>query len=171
MQPDDLPPDTVPLEMPDANSLHERVQVLEKQAGDYKLLIADLENSRKRLAADAERQRKYVYEPIAKDLVGALDNLEFAIKAAELAHDSGPLVQGVKATGQQLLDILKRHGIARIEIAPGSAFDPNRHQAVMQQPAEGLPPESVASVVQHGYTIHDRVLRPASVVVVAGGDA
>ena len=124
---DELPAD-VPLEMPDADALKVRVQQLEKQAGDYKMLIADLENSRKRVLADGERQRKYVYEPLVKDLLTALDNLDFAARAAQASGDSGPLSKGVTATINQFVDILKRHGVSRMEIAPGSAFDPNQHR-------------------------------------------
>jgi molecular chaperone GrpE len=64
----------------------------------------------------------------------------------------------------QLLDILRRHGITRIE-AQGKPFDPNQHQAVMQQPSPDLPPNSVLQVLEQGFLIHDRVLRPAKVIV------
>ncbi len=157
--------DDVPLEMPDADALTARVAALEKQAGDYKLLIADYENSRKRLSADAERQRKYVYEPLVKDLLTALDNLDYAARAAESTGEGGALAKGVAATVQQFVDILKRHGVTRMDIPPGTPFDPNRHMAVMEQPSADVPAGSVVSVMQHGFTLHDRVIRPASVVV------
>ena len=155
-----------PLEMPDAEALRARVGVLEKQAGDYKMLIADLENSRKRLAADSERQRKYLYEPLVKDLLAALDNLDFAGKAAKASGDEGPLSKGVAATIQQFLDALKRYGVTRMEIPPGSAFDPNLHQAVMEADTPDLEPGTVANVMQQGFLLHDRVIRPASVILV-----
>jgi molecular chaperone GrpE len=66
----------------------------------------------------------------------------------------------------QVLDILRRHGITRIE-AQGQPFDPNRHEAVMQKPSADVPPGTVVQVLQPGYMIHERVLRPASVVVSA----
>lgn len=157
--------DDVPLELPDAETLRTRVGVLEKQAGDYKMLIADLENSRKRLAADAERQRKYVNEPLVKDLLTALDNLDFAAKAAKASGDEGPLSQGVAATIQQFLDVLKRHGVARMAIEPGQAFDPNQHQAVMEIASSEIEPGCVVSVMQQGFMLHDRVIRPASVIL------
>lgn len=157
--------DDIPLELPDAGTLQARVGALEKQVGDYKLLIADYENSRKRLSADAERQRKYVYEPLVKDLLTALDNLDYAARAAESAGDAGPLGKGVAATVQQFVDILKRHGVTRMDIPPGTPFDPNLHMAVMEQPAADVPAGSVVSVMQHGFSLHDRVIRPASVVV------
>jgi molecular chaperone GrpE len=66
-----------------------------------------------------------------------------------------------------ILDVLKRHGVARMDVGPGTGFDPNRHQAVAQEPTNDYDPGTVARVLQHGFTIHDRVLRPASVVVAA----
>lgn len=143
-----------------------KVDQLEKQVADYKMLVADLENSRKRLAADYDRQRKYATEPLARDLLTGLDNLDRAVEAAKKVGDEGPLAQGVSATIALMLDVLKRHGVTRIEAAPGTAFDPNRHEAVMQQPApEGIAAGSVLQVLAQGFLLHDRVLRPATVIV------
>lgn len=147
-------------------ALQAKVDQLEKQVADYKLLIADFENARKRLAADQDRQRKYWTEPLVRDLIGGLDNLDRAADAAKKVGDTGPLAQGVTATIALLHDVFKRHGVTRIEVAAGTAFDPNRHEAVMQQPApDGVAPGSVVQVLSHGYLLHDRVLRPASVIV------
>lgn len=158
-----------PDETPTANTvaLQARVDQLEQQVSDYKLLVADFDNSRRRLTQDADRQRKYATEPLAKDLLTALDNLDRAVEAAKAAGEAGPLAQGVTATIALFLDIFKRHGVARIEVAPGSAFDPTVHQAVMQQPSPTYPPGSVVQVLQQGFRLHDRVIRPASVIVAA----
>lgn len=142
-----------------------KIDQLEKQVHDYKLLVAELQTSMRRLTQDADRQRKYACEGLVRDLLGGLDNLDRALEAARQAGDTGPLSQGVSATTALLLDVLKRHGVTRIEVGPGSAFDPNLHQAVSQQPADGVPPGGVVTVLQHGFLLHDRVLRPASVVV------
>jgi molecular chaperone GrpE len=93
-----------------------------------------------------------------------LDNLERATAAARQAGETGPLVEGVAMVLNQLLDLLRRHGITRID-ALGQPFDPNLHQAVMQQPSPDQPANTVLQVAEHGYLIHDRVLRPASVIV------
>ena len=100
-------------------------------------------------------------------ILAALDNLDRATDAAKKAGDSGPLVQGVSATASMFLEILKRHGVAKMDVGPGTAFDPNKHQAVAQQPTNDYDPGAVVQVLQSGFTIHDRVLRPASVVVAA----
>lgn len=137
----------------------------QKQVADYKALVADFDNARKRLTQDADRQRKYAHEPLARDVIAALDNLDRAVTAARAAGDKGPLVQGVTATVSLFLDALKRHGVTRMAVEPGSPFDPNRHDAVMQQPTNDHPAGSVVQVLQHGFLIHDRVLRPAGVSV------
>ena len=99
----------------------------------------------------------------------ALDNLDRALEAAKRAGDTGPLAAGVSATAAQFLEALKRHGITRMDVGPGAAFDPNLHEAVMKQPGTEFEPGQVAQVLQHGFLIHDRVLRPASVVVASAG--
>jgi molecular chaperone GrpE len=160
------PTNAVPLTPEDAG-LQAKVDQLEKQVHDYKLLVAELQTSMRRLNQDADRQRKYASEGFARDLLSGLDNLDRAVEAAKKAGDAGPLAQGVSATIALFLDILKRHGVTRIEVGPGSAFDPNLHQAISQQPAEGIAPGNVTAVYQQGFLLHDRVLRPASVVVAA----
>jgi len=168
----DTTPEPPPL---DPVALQARVDQLEKQAADYKALIADFDNARRRPGSDADRQRKYATEPLAKDLLSALDNLDRAIHAATQSGESGALVQGVTATIALFLDVLKRHGVRRVDVGPGSPFDPHVHEAVMQQPTNDHDPGAVVHVVQPGYLLHDRVLRPASVIVAseppAGGSS
>lgn len=151
------------------DALRGKLEATERDLNNYKLRLADYENARKRLLLAAEAERKYAYEPLVKDLLPALDNLDRALEAAKKAGDGGPLVAGVSATATQLLDALRRHGVTRIECNPGDPFDPNRHQAVMQQPTKDFEPGQVVQVVQQGFMLHDRVLRPASVVVAAAG--
>jgi molecular chaperone GrpE len=144
-----------------------KVEKLEAQVHDYKLLLADMQTSARRLNEDAARQKKYFAEPLAKDVLGLLDNLERATEAAKKGGESGVLLDGVTATISAALDMLKRHAVSRIEVAAGSPFDPNLHMAVMQQPSADHPPGTVLSVLQQGFTLHDRVLRPATVIVAA----
>ncbi len=162
--PDTDTDDTLPIDA-EGDSVRKRLEAAERQIGDYKMLVADFENARKRTARDAEQSRKYASEGLARDLLAALDNLDRALDAAKQAGDGGPLAAGVSATASQMLDVLRRHGVTKIDIGPGSPFDPNHHQAVMQQPSTAVPPGSVLHVLQQGFMLHDRVLRPASVVV------
>jgi molecular chaperone GrpE len=149
-------------------SLADQLRAAERQRDEYldlaKQTRAEFENYQKRFQRDLATERRYAQVPLAGDLLPALDNLERAIAAAEKGGDKGPLVQGVGMVQGQLLDILKRHGITRIE-AEGKAFDPNLHQAVMQQPSKEKPPQTVLQVLEPGYMIHERVLRPARVIV------
>lgn len=159
----------IPVDVPAtaaADPLAAELEQARRQIADYKVLVADFDNSRKRLIQDAERQRKYAHEPLAHDILAAIDNLDRAVDAAARAGEQGSLVEGVKATNSLMLDILKRHGVQRMDAAPGGEFDPNRHQAVSQAPAtDAAPAGTIAQVLQHGFMLHDRVLRPASVVV------
>ena len=162
--PDDLPPDdAVPLLDPVA--LQAKVDQLEKQNSDYKLLVADMQTSVRRVRDDAERQRKFAAEPFVRDLLAALDNLDWAAKAAEKGGDPVALAKGVANTVSLFHTVLERHGVKRVDVPAGSPFDPATHEAVMEQPTAAVPPGSVAQVVQPGFTFHDRLLRPAKVVV------
>ncbi len=122
---------------------------------------ADFDNYQKRIHRDLEQERRYAFTPLATDLLPALDNLERALAAAK--KDSA-LAKGVELVRGSLLEALKRHGISRID-AEGQPFDPHLHQAVMQQPAPDKPVNSVLQVLEPGYRYHDRVLRPAKVIV------
>lgn len=125
---------------------------------------AEFENYQKRNQREREQERKYWYTPLVKDLLPVFDNLERALQAAQQAGETGPLVQGVAMVHSQLLETLKRHGITRIESA-GQPFDPNVHQAVMQTPSADVAPNTVVQVLEQGFMNHDRVLRPAKVIV------
>jgi molecular chaperone GrpE len=149
-------------------ALKAKLQASEKARDEYLGLVkqtrADFENYQKRNARDLATERRYAQMPLAGELLPALDNLERAIAAAEQSGDTGALVKGVALVQSQLLDILRRHGVTRIE-AQGKPFDPHLHQAVMQQPSADVPPQSVLQVLEPGYMFHERVLRPARVVV------
>jgi molecular chaperone GrpE len=129
---------------------------------------ADFENYQKRNRRERDEERKFFHEDLARDLLPVLDNLDRATAAARQAGETGPLVQGVGMVLDQLLDLLRRHGITPIR-AEGLPFDPNVHQAVMQEPDAKVPANTVTRVLEQGFLIHDRVLRPARVVVSSGG--
>jgi len=156
--------------MEDLEALRARAERAERDRDELRDLAqrtrADFENYQKRVQRDTAQERRYAHGPLAADLLSALDNLDRATAAAAQAGETGPLVQGVAMVQAQVLDILRRHGITRIE-ALGQPFDPNLHQAVMQQPSASVPPGTVLQVLQPGYMIHERVLRPASVAVSA----
>jgi molecular chaperone GrpE len=149
----------------DLNALRARAHERDEFLDLLQRARADFANYQKRNQKEREQERRYQYGPLVHDLLPALDNLERATAAAKQANEKGPLVQGVAMVQSQILDILKRHGIVPIE-AQGQQFDPNLHQAVMQQPAaEGQAANTVVQVLEKGFMIHDRVLRPAKVIV------
>jgi molecular chaperone GrpE len=159
-------PNSIPVDSPsEVDALRQQLEATEQQLNNFRLLAADYENARKRTARDAEVLRKYATESLARDLLTPLDNLERALAAAKKAGDTGPLVAGVSATASQLLDVLRRHGITRIECAPGDPVDYNQHEAVMQQPTNDYEPGQVVEVVSPGFRLHDRILRPTTVIV------
>ena len=165
---DDTPktkPEPTPTAPGEVESLRAKLAAAEQDLHNHKLRLADFENARKRLLRDVEAERKYACENLVKDLLVALDNLDRALSAAKAAGDEGPLAAGVSATAKQFLEVLARHGVTRIEVGPGTVFDPNLHQAVMQQPSSEFEPGQVVKVLQQGFLLHDRVLRPASVIV------
>jgi molecular chaperone GrpE len=156
----------------DELSLREKVAKLEQQNGEFLRHLAEFQNRNnemlqvmRRKDQELEGRLKYALERFALDLLTALDNLERAVDAAKKVGETGPLTTGVAATQAQILEVLKRYGITPIE-ALGQPFDPNKHQAIQTRPAgDGVPANTVAQVVQQGFMIHDKVLRPAAVIV------
>jgi len=125
---------------------------------------AELENYRKRANRHLEEEKKYAALPLLRDLLPVVDNLERAIQSADQEGGSARLVEGVKMVAQLLAMALERHHCRRIE-AQGAVFDPHVHEAIAQLPSEQVPPGNVLEVAQNGYQLHDRVVRPAQVVV------
>ena len=132
--------------------------------------LAELENVRKRLEREREEARTYSVTRFARDMLTIADNLSRALAAftpdiRDKADESlTAVMDGVEATARELNAALGRHGIKIIE-AEGRRFDPHLHQAIAEVPAEGAEPGTVMHVVQQGYTIGDRLLRPAMVTV------
>ena len=134
-------------------------------AKDHELRAhAELDNYRKRAARELDDRLRYANISLLRDLLPVLDNVDRAIEAAEKQADANALLEGFKMVSQQLGDVLKRHHCERIE-ALHTPFDPNVHHAVMQQPSEEHPANTVLMVTQNGYQLHDRVVRPSQVIV------
>ena len=130
---------------------------------DLKRVAADFENYRKRVARDQESLVARAHERLVKELLPVLDDLERALAAAE-EHEEAKLEEGVRLVQRQLASVLEREGLAEIET--NGKFDPHVHEALLSQPSEAEE-GSVLEVVQKGYRLGDRVLRPARVVVAA----
>jgi molecular chaperone GrpE len=168
----DIPvnPETNDAEAPEAltslAALKERAAERDQYLDLLQRTQADFENYQKRNQKEREQERRYLSGALVLDWLPVLDNLERALEAANKVGETGPLVQGVNMVRKQFLDLLKRYHVTRIE-ALGKPFDPNLHQALTQQPAAEQPPNTVIQVIEPGYLNHDRVLRPAKVIVSA----
>ncbi len=160
-----------------AGQLGARVKELEAQQADLtdRLLRAhaEMDNLRKRTEKEKSESLKYAVTKFAHDIVGVSDNFQRAVEAVPhhiVEHDATlkALVEGVVMTERAFQQVLERHGVKRMDPA-GQQFDPNLHQAVMEQQDPSVASGTVLQVFQVGYTIQDRVLRPAMVSVARGG--
>jgi len=127
---------------------------------------AELENYRKRARRELEDERRYANLPLLRDLLPVVDNIQRAIAAAEKNAEQGGLLDGIKMVAQTLENALARHHCVRID-ALNQPFDPAFHEAISQVPSPDHPAHTVLMVAQEGYTLHDRVVRPAQVIVSA----
>jgi molecular chaperone GrpE len=139
---------------------------LEKERDEYldslRRLKAEFDNYRKRTAREHEAMSVRANEALLRELLPILDDLERALEAAE-EHEEAKLEDGVRLVQRALAEAVRRHGLEEIET--NGAFDPHVHEALLTQPAEDAEPGAVLQVLQKGYRLGDRVLRPARVVV------
>jgi len=165
------PPETV--EQQAAERVEEDLDELRTRAAErdeYLALAqrtqADFENYRKRMAREAAAARDRGVKEVVEQLLPALDNFERALAAAEAeeADEEHTLTRGIRLVQQELVAALQRVGIEPFS-PQGEPFDPNEHEAMLQQPADGAEPGTVLEVYQQGYRINGAVLRPARVVV------
>jgi molecular chaperone GrpE len=146
-----------------------KVQEAQQKAEEnYERLLrvsAEFDNYKKRTAREMQDVIKYANEKIFKELLTVVDNLERAIEAAGNDRtDDDPLVKGIHLTLGEVFKILERNKVTPVK-ALGEPFDPTYHQAMMQEEVEDQAPNTVVREMQKGYVIHDRLLRPAMVVV------
>jgi molecular chaperone GrpE len=126
--------------------------------------LADADNARKRAERRAMDAGRYAVSDFARAAVEIADNLRRAIASADERGEESSIVEGVRATERLLDNLLERFGVRRVD-ALGTPFDPTLHEAVLEVDDPALAPGSVSEVLEDGYTIHDRLLRPARVAV------
>jgi molecular chaperone GrpE len=137
--------------------------------------LAEMENLRRRTEREVRDMRQYGIASFARDVLAVADNMDRALQAldAELREAADPgvkaLLDGVELTERELLKVLDKHGVKKFEPQKGDRFDPNLHQAMYEVPDPSQPAGTVAQVVQAGYMIGERMLRPALVGVAKGG--
>jgi molecular chaperone GrpE len=161
-----------------ASTEPDAVAALVKEAADLKdrLLrtLAEMENLRRRTEREIADSRQYAVAGFARDLLGVSDNMSRALDvlSADLRDQADPVVkshiEGVELTERELVKVMEKHGIRKFD-PKGQKFDPNLHQAMLEIPDASVPAGTVVQVMQAGYMIGDRMLRPAMVGVAKGG--
>lgn len=161
------------------NELARRIEQLQAENAELQdkhlRAVAEAQNVRRRAQQEVEKERKFGVERFAKDVLSVADNLGRALSALPADLDSldpavGNIAAGVKATGRELLSVLERHGVTRIE-ALGKPFNPEFHQAMMEIEDPSVPAGTVVQEMIPGYLIAGRLLRAAMVGVSKGGPA
>ena len=167
------------LEAGEAVAAEERIAALEAEVSELKdqLLrtLAEMENVRRRAQRDKSDAAKYAAAPLLRDLLAVADNLSRAVTSVPDGAEAGDerlaaLLDGVKLTEKELGAVFERHHIVKLEPI-GEALDPHRHEAMFEVPDPQQPSGTVVQVIQPGYLLHDRLLRPARVGVAKGGPA
>lgn len=157
-----------PQATPDASSPEQRLAELEakhaEMADAYLRAKADAENTRRRAEEEISKARKFAVESFAESLLPVRDSLEAAIAIPDATREQ--MLEGVHATLRQLTSALERNKVIEVNPPAGTRFDPHQHQAISMVPAD-QEPNTVVAVLQKGYLIADRVLRPALVTVSA----
>ena len=148
-----------------------KAQVEENSKKEQDLLLrtrAEIDNMRRRSEQDVEKAHKFALEKFSKDILNTIDNLERALSTPANKEDESikALFNGVELTLKELLSTVARFGVEPVG-AVGETFNPDLHQAISMQPAEGFESNQITTVLQKGYTLNGRVIRPAMVMVAA----
>ena len=148
-----------------------KAQVEETSKKEQDLLLrtrAEIDNMRRRSEQDIEKAHKFALEKFSKDILNTIDNLERALATPANKEDENikALFDGVELTLKELLSTVSRFGVEPVG-SVGDTFNPDLHQAISMQPAEGFESNQITTVLQKGYTLNGRVIRPAMVMVAA----
>ncbi len=149
---------------PNAEALQ---QALEQERAQHLRALAEMRNFKLRAERDKAEALRYAESEFARELLTVLDDLDRTLETARNGADAAALVEGVRIVCEHFMKVLRARGIEPID-AQGAAFDPQCHEALLQQPSDTIPAQHVAQTLVRGYRMHDRVLRPARVIVSAG---
>lgn len=165
--PDKLTIELLSVELQDLKGVYEaKLKEFDELSEQSLRLQAEFENFRRRSLKEKQESFKFGHQNLVKDLLSAVDNLERALEHG--AQNAGPevrgILDGVELVHREFLGALAKHGVKEVE-AEGKLFDPADHEAMGQVPNTEVPPNTVLQVLQKGYVIHDRMLRPARVII------
>lgn len=153
--------------LPDDEAVEQLQRALQEANKRTLMAQAELENFRKRTRREQSEQLKFSVIPLVRDLLPVIDNFERALGAVSSDQTQAGMVEGIGMVHKLLMDVLEQHGVQEIS-ALGVAFDPMQHEAVGQMPSDEVPAGGVLKVMQPGYRLHDRVIRPSQVIVSQG---
>ncbi|MEM0514565.1 nucleotide exchange factor GrpE [Pseudoalteromonas sp. YIC-827] len=140
-------------------------QTVEEQKDSVIRAAAEVENIRRRAAQDVEKAHKFALEKFANELLPVIDNLERAIEFADKENEAlAPMLEGIEMTAKSFVEAVGKFNVEVVN-PQGEAFNPELHQAMAMQPSEDVAPNTVIAVMQKGYTLNGRLLRPAMVMV------
>ena len=149
-------------------AVSDELDALATQCDEYldhlRRLQAEFDNYRKRVQRDSEQHRLRAAEVVVESLLPVMDNMSRALEAAA-QHEEGQLIAGLELVAGQLRGTLEGHGLEEVPVEAGTLFDPNVHEAVMTQASEDYEEGTVLQVLERGYLLHGRLLRPAKVIV------
>jgi len=161
---------------PDEQRINQDLTDLEKVIAERDSLFerlaratADYQNSRRRIEQDLEQRAQYANSALIKSLLPVIDNFERALAVDPGRADPGSILKGLQLVHDQLMTVLKSQNVEIIAPEPGTPFDPAHHQALMQESSDRYTEPTVTKLLQPGYTLHGRTLRPASVAVSKAG--
>lgn len=165
---DGAPAESGEAQTADEDGLQQELEAARRQAreNEDKMLRtqAEMENLRKRTARDVENAHKFALEKFVNELLPVLDSLELGLDAANSANGQDTLREGMELTLKKFRDVLEKFGVIVID-PQGEKFNPERHEAMSMQELEGAEPNTVISVMQKGYELNGRLVRPAMVIV------
>ena len=151
-------------------ALSDAQATVEEQKDSVIRAAAEVDNIRRRAAQDVEKAHKFALEKCSNELLPVIDNMERALVGADKADEATkPLFEGVELTLKSFLSAVEKFGVKQID-PMGEAFNPEQHQAIGMQPSAEFPANTVMLVMQKGYQLNERLLRPAMVMVSKGGE-
>lgn len=160
----DIDDETASSESPGSDDLSKLEAALAKLKNDYLYLGAEFDNYKKQAIKERSDLVRFGSERFIRDFLGVFDNFERALSTPTNAENESTLRTGVEMIQRELQSLLTRHGV--VEINPvGQPFDPNTQEAISSEPTDAVPPGNVSRVFRKAYRLHDRLLRPAQVVV------
>ncbi len=175
MRPTPTEPDADSSEGENIDSLRqERDALLQERASLFDRLArttAEFQNARRRLEADKDQAVSFANSSLIKSLLPVIDNFERALATGKSATDAATLLKGMQIVHDQWMTVLKNQSVEAIAPEPGTPFDPNTMEAIIHQPSDEVDPDSVTQLLQRGYTLYGRTLRPAQVAVAKSKDS